>query len=61
MEPYIFTEEELRRDESCLQELTAADCKLIQIFGDTIHHNNGLHLTGDIPVAVDQIWQLHWL
>ncbi len=57
VEPHIITEEKWRGADSCLQKLIAADYKLIQIFGDTIHHNDGLHLTGDVPMVVDQSWQ----
>ena len=40
-----------------LQELTGADRKLINIFGDTIHQNDGSHLCGGVSVAVDTSWQ----
>ena len=41
-----------------LQNLTAADKKLLAVFGDTIHHNNGKHLDGGI--ADDAKWQKRW-
>jgi len=56
-----YTEEELRAAESELQELTAADWKLISVFGDTIHQNNGTHLHGGASAAVDTAWQRRWM
>ncbi len=46
--PCTFTEEELRDTDPRLQQLTAADRRLLGIFGDTIHLNNGTHLDGGI-------------
>ena len=46
-----FTEDELRAGDERLQDLTSADRKLIDIFGDTIHQNDGSHLRGGVSVA----------
>ena len=56
-----YTEVELRAADSKLQDLAAADRKLIEIFGDTIHQNDGTHLHGTVSSAVDQMWQRRWL
>ena len=57
--PRTFTEEELRDADPRLQLLTAADRRLLGIFGDTIHLNDGTHLDGGIGVNEDAKWQ--WL
>ena len=47
--PQTFSEEELRAIDPMLQRpLSAADHKLMTLFGDTIHHNAGLHLSGGV-------------
>ena len=40
-----------------MQRLTAADRRLLGIFGDTIHLNDGTHLDGGIGVNEDARWQ----
>eukprot|EP00957_Ditylum_brightwellii_P023109 1743243-Ditylum_brightwellii.AAC.1 len=35
-----------------------ADVKLWQVFGDTIHHNDGTHMDGGVPN--DVTWQRRW-
>ena len=44
--------------DSKMQDLTAANKKLLAVFGDTIHHNNGKHLDGGI--VDDAQWQKRW-
>jgi hypothetical protein len=55
--PSTFTEAELREADPQLQRLTTADWRLLGIFGDTIHLNNGTHLDGGIGAAEDAKWQ----
>ena len=55
--PRTFTEEQLRDADPRLQRLTAADRRLLGVFGDTIHLNDGTHLNGGIGVAEDAKWQ----
>ncbi len=44
-----------------MQDITTADQKLIDIYGDTIHQNDGRHSDGGIGVNEDQKWQrLHF-
>jgi hypothetical protein len=33
----------------------------MEVYGDTIHLNDGTHLDGGIGVAEDLIWQRRWL
>ena len=42
------TEDELWTDDPLLQSFKGADRKLHSVFGDTIHHNDGHHLTGGL-------------
>jgi hypothetical protein len=58
-EPHAFMEEELHGADLQLQRLTTADWRLLRIFGNTIHLNNGTHLDGGIGVTKDAKWQ--WL
>jgi hypothetical protein len=55
--PRTFTEEELHKADPQLQRLTAADRRLLGIFGNTIHLNDGTHLDGGIGAAEDATWQ----
>jgi hypothetical protein len=55
--PHNFTEERLHKADPQLQRLTAADRRLLGIFGNTIHPNDGTHLDGGIGVAEDAKWQ----
>ncbi len=55
--PRTFTEEELHGADPRLQQLTAADRRLLGIFGNTIHLNDGTHLDGGIGVNKDARWQ----
>lgn len=55
--PTVYTEEELREIDRKLQPFTDADRMLLSVFGDTIHHNDGRHLHGSVPIAIDQMWQ----
>ena len=55
--PRTFTEEELREADPHLQRISAADRRLLGIFGDTIHLNDGTHLDGGIGVNEDAKWQ----
>ncbi len=61
VEPRFYTEEELRQGDIRLQTLTAADRMLIQVYGDTIHANDGTHLDGGVGVANDRAWQRRYL
>ena len=62
-DPYVnfeaqtFTELQLRVLDPLLQQFTPADEKLHQVYGDTIHQNDGTHLSGDIEATVDKKWQ----
>lgn len=44
--------------DSRLQELSVADWKLLSVYGDTIHLNDGIHLDGGI--VDDLLWQRRW-
>jgi hypothetical protein len=46
--------------DSKLQTLCAADRVLMDVYGDTIHRNDGRHIHGGIPVAEDKRWQRWW-
>jgi hypothetical protein len=46
-------------DDPKLQTLSRADELLIEVYGDTIHQNDGTHLDGG--VADDRIWQRRWM
>jgi hypothetical protein len=50
---YRVIENDLR-----LQELSLADWKLLGVYGDTIHHNVGIHLDGGIEDNIT--WQKRW-
>jgi hypothetical protein len=52
--PRTFTEEELLGADPRLQQLTGADRRLLGIFGDTVHLNDGTHLDSGIGVTVTQ-------
>ena len=43
-----YTEEELWITDPLLQLLMGANCKLIELYWDTIHHNDGMNLDGSI-------------
>ncbi len=51
--PCTLREEELHGADPRLQRLTTADRRLLRIFGDTIHLNDGTHLDGGIGAAED--------
>ena len=53
----VMTDEELRASDPLLHELTAADRKLISVYGDTLHRNDGSHLHGGIDPAEDRKMQ----
>ena len=55
--PQRWTSDELRRDDPFMQDTMPADQRLISIYGDTIHQNDGRHLDGGIGVAEDRKWQ----
>jgi hypothetical protein len=57
--PSTFMEAELHEADMRLQRLTAADWRLLGIFCNTIHLNNGTHLDGGIGATEDAKWQ--WL
>ena len=52
--PCTFTEEELLGADPRLQQLTGANRRLLGIFGNTIHLNDGTHLNGGIGVDKDK-------
>ena len=55
--PTMFTEAQLREQDSELQPFTAADRKLMGASGDTLHQNGGAHIHGRISADVDQKFQ----
>ncbi len=55
--PHTFTEEEFHKVDRRLQWLTTVDQRLLGIFGNTIHLNDGTHLNGEIGAAEDAKWQ----
>jgi hypothetical protein len=55
--PRTFTEEELHGADPRLQQLTTTDWRLLGIFDNTIHFNDGTHLDGGIGAAKDAKWQ----
>ena len=60
MEMYIpqrWSAEELQNGDRAMQDITPADVKLIEVYGDSIHQNDGTHLDGGIGEAKDQKWQ----
>ena len=59
--PLCLTAAEIVQADPNMQDITPADQKLISIYGDTIHHNDGRHLDGGIGVNEDRKWQrLHF-
>jgi hypothetical protein len=48
-------------DDFKLQTLCLADRALLQVYGGTIHRNDGRHLHGGIHVIEDTRWQRWWL
>ena len=58
--PPVYMEEELHTADPKLQEFVAADWKLINFFGDTIHQNDGTHLHVRVSVAMGTSWQRWW-
>jgi hypothetical protein len=57
--PRAFTEENPHKADPPLQRLTTADRRLLRIFGNTIHLNDGNHLNGGVGAIEDAKWQ--WL
>jgi hypothetical protein len=55
--PHTFTEKELHEEDPQLQRLTAVDWRLLGIFGNTIHLNDGTHLDSGIGAIEDAKWQ----
>jgi len=59
--PIRLTAEEIMHNDPNLQGITPADRKLIEVYGDTIHQNDGRHLDGGIGIQEDRKWQrLHF-
>ena len=50
----VITEEELRVIDPLLHEFTAANQKLISVYSETVHTNDGSHLCGGIDPAEDK-------
>ena len=46
--PRILTSDEIMSEDAKVQQLTAADNRLISVYGDTIRQNDGLHLHGGV-------------
>ncbi len=65
MEMYIpqhwFLAEELQNGDGEMQDITPADKKLIEVYGDSIHQNDGRHLDGGVGGAEDRKWQRLYL
>ena len=57
----MLTEADIREQDPLLQDWTAADEKLRSVYGDTIHHNDGSHLSGGIEGYDDAKWQRRYL
>ena len=56
--PRVYTEANLRIISPLLQMLLPADYMLMRIFRDTIHQNDGIHLSGSASPDVDNNeWQ----
>ena len=53
----IWTEDELREVDSLLHQFTDTDRKLQSVYDDTVHTNDGLHLSGGIDPAEDRKMQ----
>ncbi|EJK55331.1 hypothetical protein THAOC_24945, partial [Thalassiosira oceanica] len=52
-----YTREQIETNDPKLQEWTPADERLRETYGDTIHHNDGAHLTGTVDPEDDATWQ----
>ena len=50
----VMIDEELRRSDPFLHELTMAYRKLISVYGDTLHRNDGSHIHGGIDSSRDK-------
>ena len=46
--PRTLTSDEIMSEDAKVQQLTAADNRLISVYGDTIRQNDGLHLHGGV-------------
>ena len=53
--PTQWTEAELRLQDSKLQPFTEADWRLMSVYYDTVHHNDGTHLHGPISTEEDEL------
>ena len=53
----MFTEAELRAADPLLQAWTPVDETLRLCLGDTLHQNDGTHLTGNVEGYDDRRWQ----
>ena len=42
-------------------EFAKVDENIFELYGDTIHHNDGTHLHGDIGIAEDKKMQRLWM
>ena len=59
--PKELSEEEIMAEDPQVQQLTAADRKLISLYGDTIHQNDGCHLHGGIDPDISIQHQEWWV
>ncbi len=55
--PRRWTAAELQLDDPLIQAFTPADHKLLEVYGDTIHQNDGTHLDGGIGIGDNRLWQ----
>ncbi|EJK52777.1 hypothetical protein THAOC_27917 [Thalassiosira oceanica] len=53
IKPQSYTREQIETDDPKLQDWTSADERLRETYGDTIHHNDGTHLTGTVDPEDD--------
>ena len=55
---FVWIKEELREVHPLLQPLTTTNCKLVSVYGDAIHQNNGTRLLNiGIEAQEDNIWK----
>ena len=40
--------------------ISPVDCKLLEVYGDFVHANPGTHITGEVPIHINRIWQSRW-
>ena len=55
--PQKYTREQIEADDPKLQQWSSADERMLETYGDTIHLNDGTHLTGTVDPEEDAMWQ----